>query len=57
MGGDKLACRVDGVGGKIEGLSVDAVPGGEDGVGAIWTHVVEGEFRERDEIGPMGRGE
>ncbi len=54
---DKLACGMDGVGGKIEGLSVDAVPGGEDGVGAIGAHVVEGEFREREEIRPMGRGE
>ena len=54
---NKLACGMDGVGGKIEGLSVDAVPGGEDGVGAIGSHVVEGEFREREEIRPMGRGE
>ena len=54
---DKLACGMDGVGGKIEGLSVDAMPGGEDRVGAIGAHVVEGEFRERKEIRPMGRGE
>ena len=57
MGDDKLACGMDGVGGEIEGLSVDAVPGGEDGIGAIGAHVVEGEFRERKEIRPMGRGE
>jgi hypothetical protein len=54
---DKLACGMDGVGGKIEGLSVDAVLGGEDGVGAIGAHVVEGEFRESKEIRPMGSGE
>ena len=42
MGHDELACGMDGVGGKVEGLSVDAVPGGEDGVGAIGSHVVEG---------------
>ena len=54
---DKLACGMDGVGGEIEGLSVDAVPCGEDGIGAIGAHVVEGEFRERKEIRPMGRGE
>ncbi len=46
MGDDKLACGVDGVGGEIEGLSLDAVPCGEDGIGAIGTHVVEGEFCE-----------
>jgi hypothetical protein len=56
MGHDELACGMDGVGGKVEGLSVDAVPGGEDGVGAIGSHVVEGEFREREEIRPIGRG-
>ncbi len=56
MGDNKLACGMDGVGGEIEGLSVDAVPCEEDGMGAIGVHVVEGEFREREEIGPMGRG-
>jgi hypothetical protein len=57
MGHDELACWMDGVGGKVEGLSVDAVPGGEDGIGAIGVHVVEGEFREREEIRPVVRGE
>ncbi len=40
MGDDKLACGMDGVRDKIEGLSVDAVPCGEDGMGAIGAHVV-----------------
>jgi hypothetical protein len=48
MGHNKLACGMDGVGGKIEGLSVDAVPGGENGVGAIGAQLVKGEFRERE---------
>ena len=39
---NKLACGMDGVGGKIEDLSVDAVPCGEDRVGALGAHVVEG---------------
>ncbi len=29
----------------------------EDGIGAIGAHVIEGEFCERGEIGPMGRWE
>ncbi len=57
MGDDQLTCGMDGVGGEIEGLSVDAVPCGEDGIGAIGAHVIEGEFCEREEIGPMGRWE
>ncbi len=44
MGNDELACGMDGMGGKIEGLSVDAVPGGEDGIETVGTQVVEGEF-------------
>ncbi len=57
MGDDKLACEMEGVGGKIEGLFVDAVPCGEGGIGATGAHVIEGEFCEREEIGPMGRWE
>ena len=57
MGNGELACRVDGMEGKVERLSVDAVPCGEDGIGAIGAHVIEGEFGEKEEIGPMGRWE
>ncbi len=57
MGDDKLACGMDGVGGEIEGFSVHAAPCGEDGIGAIGAHVVEGEFCEREEIGPTERWE
>ncbi len=52
----ELACRVDGMGGKVEGLSVDAVPGGEEGIGAVGSQVIEGELSEREEIRPAVRG-
>jgi hypothetical protein len=52
MGNGELACRVDGMGGKVERLSVDAVPGGEEGIGAVGSQVIEGELSERGEIRP-----
>ena len=57
MGNGELACRVDGMGGKVERLSVDAVPGGEEGIGAVGSQVIEGELSEREEIRPAVRGE
>ena len=45
------------MGGKVEGLSVDAVPGGEEVIGAVGSQVIEGELSEREEIRPAVRGE
>ncbi len=56
MSNDELACGKDGMGGKVEGLSVEAVPGGEKGIGTVGTQMVEGEFSKREEISPVVRG-
>ena len=47
MGNGELACRVDGMGGKVERLWI----------GAVGSQVIEGELSEREEIRPAVRGE
>ena len=56
MGNYKLTGGVDGVGGKIEGDRVEAVPGGDGRVGFVGEEGIESEFDVREEIRPaVGR--
>ena len=57
MNNHKLTGGVDGVGGKVEGERVEAVPGGEGRVGLVRADVIEGKFSKRQEIRPAVRGE
>ena len=52
MGNHKLTGGVDGVGGKVKGDRMEAVPGGEGRVGFEGEHVIEGKFNVRKEIRP-----
>ncbi len=57
MNNHKLTGGVDGVGGKIKGERVEAVPGGEGRVGLVRADVIESKFDMRQEIGPAVGGE
>ena len=57
MNNHKLTGGVDGVGGKIKGERVEAVPGGEGRVGLVRADVIESEFNMRKEIRPAVGGE
>ena len=57
MGNHKLTGGVDGVGGKVKGDRMEAVPGGERRVGFIRADVIEGKFNVRKEIRPAVGGE
>jgi hypothetical protein len=59
VGNDKLAGRGDGVGEEIGAVTVEAVVGGQLGVGCPWSEVVEGQLsngeEEMPEVGGEGR--
>jgi hypothetical protein len=57
VGDNKLSGGVDGVGGKINGETVDAVPCRDGGVGCIGEEVIEGEFGLGEEFVPEVGGE
>jgi hypothetical protein len=57
MGNHKLTRGVDGVGGKVKGDRMEAVPGGEGRVGFEGEHVIEGKFNVGKEIRPAVGGE
>ena len=57
VGDDKLPGGVDGVGGKINGETADAVPCRDGGVGCIGEEVIEGEFGLGEEFVPEVGGE
>ena len=56
-GDDKLAGRVDGVGGKVKGHTVETMVGREGRVEGPFTHAVKGELGLWDQVVPAVRGE
>ena len=54
---DKLAGRVDGVGGEVEGHTVETMVGREGRVEGPLTHMVKGELGLGDQVVPAVRGE
>jgi hypothetical protein len=57
VGYDELACGVNGVGGKIEGLAMDAMPCRSGRVFGKGTEGVKGELCKWNESMPAIRGE
>ena len=57
MGDDQLACRVDRMGSKVEGLALDPMPCRTGGVFGKGTHGVKGEHRKGNEGMPAIGGE
>ena len=57
MGNYKLTGGVDGVGGKVKGERMEAVPGGEGTVGFVREHMIEGKLNVGKEIRPAVGGE
>ena len=56
-GNDKLAGRVDGVGGEVKGHTVETMVGREGRVEGPFTHAVKGELGLWDQVVPAVRGE
>ena len=56
MGNHKLTGGVDGVGGKVKGDRMEAVPGWEGRVGFKGEHVIEGKLNMGKEIRPAVGG-
>ena len=54
---DKLACGMDGVGGEVEGHTVQTMVGREGRVEGPRTHMVKGELGLGNQVVPAVRGE